>query len=123
MAGVARDDSPEGEVFRKYYAVLVSAIQDPESLADGLFSRKVIGRGLLQEVQLESLTKAKKSRKLLFAVQDQLVVNPDKFAEVVEALQGDGTLDSVVEKLKRDHCECMCSIGKLYILLFSYQTL
>ena len=106
MAGQAWGDSLVADVFRQHYEVLVSAIQDPESLADGLFSRKVIGMGLLQEVQLESLTKAKKSRKLLFAVQNQLVVNPCKFTEVVEVLQGFDILESVVEKLQSDYCEC-----------------
>ena len=106
MAVVARDDSPEAKVFRRHYAVLVSAIQEPESLADGLFSRNVIGMGLLQELQLDSLTKAKKNRKLLLAVQDQLVVNPCKFTEVVEALQGYGTLELTVERLQSDYCEC-----------------
>ena len=105
MAGVVRDDSPEAKVFRRHYAVLVSAIQEPESLADGLFSRNVIGMGLLQELQLDSLTRAKKNRKLLLAVQDQLVVNPCKFTEVVEALQGYGTLELTVERLQSDYCE------------------
>ena len=102
----ARDGSLEAKIFRRHYATLVSAIQDPESVADKFFSRNVIGMGLLQEVQLESLTKAKKNRKLLLAVQDQLVVNPCKFSEVVEALQGYGTLESTVEKLQIDYCEC-----------------
>ena len=115
MAVVARDDSPEAKVFRRHYAVLVSAIQDPESLADGLFSRNVIGMGLLQEVQLDGLTRAKKNRKLLLAVQDQLVVNPCKFTEVVEALQGFGTLESTVEKLQNDYCE----YANIYILFNS----
>ena len=108
MAGLysqAQGDSPESKVFRRHYAELVSAIQDPESLADGFFSRNVIGMGLLQEVQLEGLTKVKKSRKLLLVVQDQLVVNPCKFTVVVEALQGYGTLESTVEKLQSDYCE------------------
>ena len=108
MAGLysqVRDDSPEAKIFRRHYAVLVSAIQDPESLADGLFSRNVIGMGLLQELQLDSLTKAKKNRKLLLAVQDQLVVNPCKFTEVVEALQGYGTLELTVERLESGYCE------------------
>ena len=108
MAGLypqARDDSPEAKVFRRHYAVLVNAIQDPESLADGLFSRNVIGIGLLQELQLDSLTKAKKNRKLLLAVQDQLMVNPCKFTELMEALQGYSSLELTVEKLQRDYCE------------------
>ena len=94
----------------------MNAIQDPESLADGFFSRNVIGMGLLQEVQLESLTKAKKNRKLLLAVQDQLVVNPYKFTEVVEALQGFGTLGSTVEKLQSDYCE-YAALGNLQYIL------
>ena len=102
-----RDDSLVAKVFRQHYAQLVSVIQDPESLADGLFSRNVIGRGLLQEVQLDSLTKAKKSRKLLLAVQDQLVVNPSRFAEVVEVLQGDSTMKFAVDKLQGAYCKCV----------------
>ena len=100
-----RDDSLEAKVFRQHYAQLVSVIQDPESMADGLFSRNVIGRGLLQEVQLDSLTKAKKSRKLLLAVQDQLVVNPNRFTEVVEVLQGDSTMKFAVDKLQDAYCK------------------
>ena len=100
-----RDDSLEAKVFRQHYAQLVNSIQDPESMADGLFSRNVIGKGLLQEMQLVSLTKTQKSRKLLLAVQDQLVVNPCKFSEVVEALQSDSTLEFAVEKLQSVYCK------------------
>ena len=106
-----QDDSPESRVFREHYAQLVSAIQDPEALADGLFSRNIIGRGLLQEVQVDGLTKAKKTRKLLLVVQDQLVVNPCKFGEVVEALQGDSTLEFVVKKLQAAYCKQYCLVG------------
>ena len=110
-----RDDSLEAKVFRQHYAQLVSAIQDPESMADGLFSRNVIGRGLLQEVQLDSLTKAKKSRKLLLAVQDQLVVNPSRFTEVVEVLQGDSTMKFAVDKLQDAYRKCVAHAD--YILI------
>ena len=93
------------EVFRQHYDILVSAIQDPESLADRLFAKNVIGIGLLQEVQLKCLTEAMKNRKLLLAVHNQLVANPCKFTEVVKALRRDSTLKSVVEKLQSDYCE------------------
>ena len=105
--GQDRDDPLEAKVFRQHYAQLVETIQDPEALADGLFSRNVIGRGLLQEMQLDSLTKMKKSRKLLLAVQDQLVVNPSNFTEVVEVLQGDHTMKLSVDKLRDAYRKCL----------------
>ena len=106
-----RDDSREAEVFRQHYDQLVIAIQNPESLADRLFSRKIIGRGVLQKMQLVSLTKTEKSREVLLAVLDQLVVNPCKFSEVVEALQSDSTLESAVEKLQSVYCKCVVCDG------------
>ena len=108
-----RDDSREAEVFRQHYDQLVIAIQNPESLADRLFSRKVIGRDPLQKMQLVSLTKTKKSREVLLAVLDQLVVNPCKFSEVVEALQSDSTLESAVEKLQSVYCKCVVCDGSI----------
>ena len=102
-----RDDSLEAKVFRQHFAQLVSSIQDPETLADGLFSRNVIGKGLLQEVQLDSLTTAKKSRKLLLVVQDQLVVNPSNFTEVVNVLQGESTMKFVTDTLQGDYRKCV----------------
>ena len=99
------EDSPEARILREHYAQLVNAILDPESFADELYSRTLVSRGVVQKVQLGALTKPEKSRILLLAVQDQLIINPCKFNEVIEALSSDSTLTELVEKLQHSHCE------------------
>ena len=110
----SQDDSPEAKAFRQYFPRLVDTIQDPESFADNLFSRNVIGRGLLQEVvQLGTLTKPQKSRKLLMAVHDQLMLDSSKITKVMEALSVDSSLKVVVDDLQKALCESM-SDHRLY---------
>ena len=107
------EDSPEARILREHYSQLVNAIQDPESFADGLYSRTLVSRGVVQKVQLGALTKPEKSRILLLAVQDQLIINPCKFDEFIEALSSDSTLVELVAKLQRSHRELFVQLRLL----------
>ena len=109
------EDSPEARILREHYAQLVNAIQDPEFFADELYSRTLVSRGVVQKVQLGALTKPEKSRILLLAVQDQLIINPCKFNEVIEALSSDSTLAELVAKLQRSHCEFVVQVRVGYM--------
>ena len=94
-------ESLQCRVFRDHYRELVSSIQDPDSLADDLFSRHLLGAGMMHELQVDGLSQRKKMRKILLAVQDQIAVHPDKFGEFVEALRSDSSRDYLADKLMR----------------------
>ena len=73
----------------------------PGLAADDLFSRHLLGRGMMHELQVDGLSQRKKMRKILLAVQDQIAVHPDKFGEFVEALRSDSSRDYLADKLMR----------------------
>ena len=108
---MSSEESLQCRVFRDHYHELVSSIQDPDSLADGLFSRHLLGAGMMHELQADGLSQWKKTRKILLAVQGQIALDPDKFGKFVEALRSDSSMGCLADKLMR-----ACSKCRVYII-------
>ena len=68
----SNEDSPEARAFQQHFPQLVSAIQNPDTLADQLFARNIISIEVHQEVCNHTLTIHHKNRKLLQHVYNQI---------------------------------------------------
>lgn len=82
------------EVLQTNYAKLVDAIQDPESLADVLYSGRVIARKVYEDVSLAQGVRSK-NRALLAGVEQQVRVNPGAFQQFKSAVLGDPSLRAI----------------------------
>ena len=94
-------DSPEYQAFQKHFAVLSDGISDPGWLATQLYSRDMISRGMRQEAQLETLPAPIRTRKLLSAVEDQILTSPEpKFRDFLYVLHSEPSLEHLARKLE-----------------------
>ena len=86
MAG--NEDTPEANALQKCWVQLTQGIQDPESVADHLFSKKLISHETLQEVGNRTLSTSQKNRKVLQCVYTHITsVNRDRFWDFLEILR------------------------------------
>ena len=72
-AMASNEDTPEARAFQEHYSTLVSAIQDPDTLADELFSKRILSREVLVGLQTPGLSNLMKNRKILQCVLDRIV--------------------------------------------------
>ena len=94
-------DSPEYQAFQKHFAVLSDGISDPGWLATQLYSRDMISRDMRQEAQLETLPAPIRTRKLLSAVEDQILTSPEpKFSDFLYILHSEPSLEHLARKLE-----------------------
>ena len=100
MATHELQESREHFIFRKYFARLFDAIQDPVFLAAELYSRGIIPREVLERTHLFSLTKLEKNSALLSAVETHIRVNSQAFHEFISALNEDISMEFLVERIR-----------------------
>ena len=94
-------DSPEYRAFQKHFAVLSDGISDPGWLATQLYSRDMISKSVRQEAQLGTLPAEIRTRKLVSAVEDQILTNPEpKFRDFLYILHSEPTLEHLARKLE-----------------------
>ena len=94
-------DSPEYQAFRRHLAVLSDGISDPGWLATHLYSRDMISRDMRREAELETTPAPMRTRKLLSAVEDQIVTSPEpKFGDFLYILHSEPSLDHLARKLE-----------------------
>ena len=106
-------DSAECQAFQKCFAVLGEGISDPGWLASLLYSRDMISRDARQEAQLETLSALTRTRKLLSAVEDQILTNPtSKFRDFLDVLNSEPSLEHLARKLEEAYSEL-----KFFVLL------
>ena len=79
--------SEESEAFRKCSADFIKEIHDPELLAYELYSCKVISKKQVDEVGMVGLSPVQRKMRLLSAVENQIVVNPAKFQNLLKVLR------------------------------------
>ena len=90
---------------RDCYDKLIRGIEDPESLADELFSRKLINHASRDEVHQLTRTKEQKNRKLLSAVESSVAIEPDAFEAFVAILKEEPTLQILGDRLQATYGE------------------
>ena len=100
MATHELQKSPEYFIFRKHYARLCDAIQDPPSLAAELYFRGILPRRVLERTSLLSLTRLEKNSRLLSHVETQILTNSQAFRVFISALNKDITIQSLVESIR-----------------------
>ena len=97
-------DSAECRAFQKCFAVLSNGISDPGWLASKLYSRDMISRDIRHEAELQTLPAPMRTRKLLSAVEDQIITSPEtKFRDFLEILYSEPSLQHLATKLEEAH--------------------
>ena len=96
--------SPEYQTFQSCFGVLCNGISDPGWLASELYSRDMISRDTRQEAELQTLSASIRTRKLLSAVEDQIVTKPKpKFADLLYILHSEPSLEHLATKLEETY--------------------
>ena len=94
-------DSPEYQAFKRHLAFLSGGISDPGWLASQLYSRDMISRDMRREGELETTPAPTRTRKLLSAVEDQILTSPEpKFRDFLDILHSEPALDHLARKLE-----------------------
>ena len=94
-------DLPEFQAFQKCFAVLSNGISDPSWFASELYSRDMISRDIRREAELETTSAPMRTRKLLSAVEDQILTSPEpKFRDLLYILHSEPSLDHLARKLE-----------------------
>ena len=123
MATHELQKSPEYFIFRKHFARLCDAIQDPPSLAAELYRRGIIPREVLERTNLLGLTRLEKNSGLLSAVETQIRANSQAFHEFISALNEDITIQSLVESIRSKYCTVFESTSSPFLNCFWYNHL
>ena len=100
MATHELQESPEYFIFRKHYARLCVAIQDPLPLAAKLYSRSIISHAVMERTVVLDLSTLEKNSALLSAVETQIRINSQAFYEFISALNEDPLMQSLVESIR-----------------------
>ena len=94
-------DSAEYQTFQSCFALLCNGISDPGWLATQLYSRDMISRDMRQEAELQTLFASMRTRKLLSAVEDQIITSPtSKFKDFLDILYSEPSLEHLARKLE-----------------------
>ena len=100
------EGTPEANTFRNQFAELVTGIQNPQSLADHLFAKRIIALQVLQEIGKDSLTTEQKTRKLLECVFRSIVsIDSNHFWVFVGILGQEAYAEQLVKNLKLEYGE------------------
>ena len=96
--------SPEYQTFQSCFAVLCNGISDQGWLASELYSRDMISRDKRQEAELQTLSASVRIRRLLSAVEDQILTSPKpKFADLLYILHSEPSLEHLATKLEETY--------------------
>ena len=105
-AMASNEDTPEARAFQEHYSTLVSAIQDPDTLADELFSRRILSREVLVGLQTLGLSNLMKNRKILQCVLDRIVfVDSSSFWVFTDVLKCEAYAEPLSNMLEASCCE------------------
>ena len=101
LSGAENLDSAECQTFQKCFADLSEGISDPGWLATQLYSRDMISRNMRREAELETIPAPTRTRKLLSAVEDQIITSPElKFRDFLYILHSEPSLEHLARKLE-----------------------
>ena len=98
------EDTAEANTFRSQIAELVTGIQNPQSLADHLFAKRIIALQVWQEIGKETLTTEQKTRKLLECVYTSIIsIDPKHFRVFVDILRQEAYAEQLVKNLELEY--------------------
>jgi len=98
LAALPKDCSPEQRVFQLYFSKLVACV--PSSLATEFYSNDLISRELHKAiVDTIGLSESQKVKKILLAVEGQMVANPSVFHKFVAVMRTDPSLVHIADVL------------------------
>ena len=107
-------NSAECQAFQSCFTVLCNGISDPGWLASLLYSRDMISRDINQEARLEALAAPTRTRKLLSAVENQIVTSPtSKFGDFLDILYNEPSLEHLARKLEEAYSRSKFSVSVL----------
>ena len=102
----SNEDTPEARAFQEHYSTLVNVIQDPDTLADQLFSKRILSREVLVGLQTPGLSNLMKNRKILQCVFDRIVfVNSSSFWIFTDVLKREAYAEPLSNMLEASCCE------------------
>ena len=102
----SNEDTPEARAFQEHYSTLVNAIQDPDTLADQLFSKRILSREVLVGLQTPGLSNLMKNRRILQCVFDRIVfVDASSFWVFTDVLKYEAYTEPLSNKLEASCCE------------------
>ncbi len=115
----SNEESPEALAFQEHYSELVKGLLDPQSVAENLFSKRLLSIQKLQEIEGFDRTTMEKSRILLQAVRNAIIFqNPAVFHLFIDALEEERCSGSLASKLRLSfgtwydpHVFVYCEIG------------
>ena len=97
-------DSAEYQTFQSCFALLCNGISEPGWLATQLYSRDMISRDIRQEAELQTLSASVRTRKLLSAVEEQIITSPaSKFRDFLDILHNEPSLEHLATKLEETY--------------------
>ncbi len=84
----SNDESPEALALQEHFTELLKRLQDPQSVADNLYSKRLISFQKLQEIGKFNLTTSQKCRVLVEDVLNTVIFrNPAVFHLFIDALE------------------------------------
>ena len=102
----SNDDTPEARAFQEHYSTLVNVIQDPDTIADQLFSKRILSREVLVGLQTPGLSNLVKNRRILQCVFNRIVfVDPSSFWVFTDVLKCEAYTEPLSHKLEASCCE------------------
>ena len=112
------------QTFQKHFAVLCEGISDPGLLATQLYSRDMISRDMRREAELETIPAPTRTRKLLSAVEDQIITSPEpKFSDLLNILHSEPSLEHLAKMLE-EACSklsfCVNSVLQINIYVYIF---
>ena len=127
----SNEDTPEARAFQEHYSTLVSAIQDPDTLADQLFSKRILSREVLVGLQTPGVSNLMKNRKILQCVLDRIVfVDSSSFWVLTDVLKHEAYTEPLSNLLEASCCKCIryqvcvqCHVDVIWTLIHSRYTI
>ena len=95
----------ESQVFRRQFSILISAIDDPLSIAVEAYARCLVSKDVRDKMLIPSLTAKEKAVVLLTSVESNISTNQQSFHEFVRVLKTQTNLVQTAENLQMEYCK------------------
>ena len=100
------------EAFREHRATLLVAVMDPLILANILYAKRIISKGILDQIRFKAHTPAEKNMTIFDAIEARIRTNPPDFNVVLDILSGDPQLCMFAGLLHQSYGECISLVPR-----------